>query len=111
MTTVLLSISTLRWNWCRGSSISSSVLLELIGIPSRVGLRAGHIGHPVAPDGDVVALDLLADLDQTVVEELQRSRGLDPEHARKTHALLHAHLDGVHAHQPHHLLCAGRLGD
>jgi len=35
---------------------------------------------------------------------------IEYEHARESHALLHTHLDGVHAHQPHGLLRAGRDG-
>jgi len=82
----------------------------LIRIPSRVSLRARHIGHPVGPHSQVVALHLLADLDQAVVEELKCSRGLDPEHARQAHALFHTHLDGVHTDQPDHVLGAWRDG-
>jgi len=82
----------------------------LIRIPSRVSLRARHIGHPVGTHRQVVALHILADFDQAVVEELEGACWFDPEHTREAHALLHAHLDGVHAHQPHHVLRAWRDG-
>eukprot|EP00341_Mesodinium_pulex_P000423 CAMPEP_0116952542 /NCGR_PEP_ID=MMETSP0467-20121206/40806_1 /TAXON_ID=283647 /ORGANISM="Mesodinium pulex, Strain SPMC105" /LENGTH=308 /DNA_ID=CAMNT_0004637857 /DNA_START=283 /DNA_END=1210 /DNA_ORIENTATION=+ len=71
---------------------------------------AGHVGHSVASDCQLVALDLLADFDQAVVEELQGARRLDAEHAGKAHGLLHAHLDRVHADQPDHVLGARRQG-
>jgi len=93
-------------NLCSGKC----VLGVVVGVPGGVGLGAGHVGHSVAPHCDVVALDLLADFDHAVVEELQCAGRLESEQAREPHGLFHAHLNGVDHHQPDHLLRAGGLG-
>lgn len=86
------------------------ILLVLTWSPCRLCLTSRHVGYPLTSDCEVVALHLLANLNQPVVEELQCPARLQPKHLLEADALLHAHVNGVHADEPDHVLLAGRDG-
>lgn len=78
--------------------------------PSRLCLISRHIRHSVPTYSQLISLDLLPDLNQPVVEELQCPARLQPKHLLEADALLHAHVNRVHADEPDHVLLAGRDG-
>lgn len=50
--------------------------------PGWLSLVGRHVRHALAADRQLVGLDILADLDEAVVEELQCTGRLESEHLR-----------------------------
>lgn len=80
----------------------------LIWCPCWLSLRSRHIRYSLSANCQVITLNILTDLDESIIEELECPCRFEPEHLLQAHTLLHAHVNRMYTNKPHHLLLARR---